>query len=455
MIKTNTFKNNIKEFLEDKIFFKSLFILVIPIIFQELLNSSVNLVDNFMIGQLGEVSITAVGIANQIFFVFNLVLFGINSGAGVFIGQYFGKGDIHGIHKVMGFGLILSILNALFFFTLIMFIPEYLMSLYSKDLEVIRESVKYLKVVSPAYILISITVCINAILKAIKKPSYPMITTFIALICNIILNYIFIFILNFGVIGAGLATLLARTIELICQFSIIFYKKLPIITKITNYLQFNKDFIIQYIKICLPVIINEVLWALGVTICNMAYKFSGTNAQSAIQITSTVQNLFTVMGVAIGSGCGILLSNTLGNKDIEKAKTYAKKCLILTIIFSFIMGIMLYIASPFIINIFNIQEEVKEYTKYLLLIVSIGLIFKSYNYTAIVGVLRSGGDTTYTAILDFCTVWFIAIPMAFLGSYYLHFPIYITYSMVYFEEFVKVFFGTNRIKKGKWLKTLV
>ncbi len=444
-----------KNFFSDKVFFKNLFLIIIPIIFQELLNSSVNLVDNFMIGQLGEVAITSVGLANQIFFVFNLILFGVNSGAAVFVGQYFGKGDFTGIHKVIGLGVILSLLNALIFVSAIYFAPEFLMSLYSKDSAVIQEGINYLQIIAPAYFVIAFIMAINSALKAIRKTHFPMITTFIALLTNIALNYLFIFKLGYGVKGAAMATLCARCVELTSQLLIVFSKKLPILTNIKNYFKFNKAFVKSYFDVCTPVILNEVFWSIGISVCNMAYKFSGTDAQSAVQITGTVQNLFTVMGVAIGGGCGILLSNVLGYGDIEKAKDYSKKCMVLTVIISSIMGVILIVLSPYIIDIFKVKDLVKDYTHKLLMIVAFGIVFKTYNYTTIVGILRSGGDTKYTAILDFSSVWFIGIPMAFLGAYFLDLPIYITYAMVYSEEIVKGFFSSARVKKNKWAKSLV
>ena len=444
-----------KNFFSDKVFFKNLFLIIIPIIFQELLNSSVNLVDNFMIGQLGEVAITSVGLANQIFFVFNLILFGVNSGAAVFVGQYFGKGDFTGIHKVIGLGVILSLLNALIFVSAIYFAPEFLMSLYSKDSDVIKEGINYLQIIAPAYFVIAFIMAINSALKAIRKTHFPMITTFIALLTNIALNYLFIFKLEYGVKGAAMATLCARCVELTSQLLIVFSKKLPILTNIKNYFKFNKAFVKSYFDVCTPVILNEVFWSIGISVCNMAYKFSGTDAQSAVQITGTVQNLFTVMGVAIGGGCGILLSNVLGYGDIEKAKEYSKKCMVLTVIISSIMGVILIVLSPYIIDIFKVKNLVKDYTHKLLMIVAFGIVFKTYNYTTIVGILRSGGDTKYTAILDFSSVWFIGIPMAFLGAYFLELPIYITYAMVYSEEIVKGFFSSARVKKNKWAKSLV
>ncbi len=444
-----------KNFFNDKIFYKNLFILIVPIILQELLNSSVNLVDNFMVGQLEEVAITAVGICNQIFFVFNLVLFGINSGASVFIGQYFGKNDFKGIYRVIGIGLILSIINALIFFVSLYTFPKFLMQGFSKDILVINEGIGYLQIIAPAYIIISIIMSINSALKSIRKTTYPMITTFISLISNIILNYIFIFMLNLGVKGAALATLCARCIELFFQILIIYIKKLPIIARLKDYFNFDKKFLKKYFAICTPVILNEVFWSVGVAVCNMAYKYSGTNAQAAVQIAGTIQNLFVVIGVAIGGGCAILISNTLGYGDKERAVDYSDKCMFLTVVLVSIMSVILIFTAPFIANLFNITNIVKGYTTKLLYVVSVGMVFKTFNYTTIIGILRSGGDTKYTLWIDFVTVWFVGVPMAFLGAYFLNLPIYITYALVYLEEISKGFFTFHRVKQKKWVKTII
>ena len=444
-----------KNILKEKAFLKNLSILVIPIILQELLNSSVNLMDTFMIGQLGEIAVTSVGLANQIFFLFNYILFGVNSGTIIFVAQYWGKKDTSSIHKVMGISIILSLSVAFVFCTGALFFPRLLMSIYSKDELVIVEGIKYLRVIGISYFLVSFIMWINACIKAINMTKYPMITTFISLISNIILNYIFIFKLSYGVIGAAYATFCSRIIEFIAQTLIIFIKKPPILAKIREYFSFDKAFLKSYFKVANAVILNEVLWALGTSLFNIAYKYSGTDAQAAVQVANSLQNLFIVVGVGVGSGCGILLSNTLGTGDVEKAKEYSKKCLFISALFSFSMGIILFVISPFVVNLFNVEQIVKVYAKKLLIIVSIGMIFKTYTYTSIVGVLRSGGDTKWALIIDVLSVWGIGVPMAFLGSYFLGLPIYVTYALVYSEEVFKYFLSSYRVKKNVWAKSLV
>lgn len=444
-----------KFFTEDKVFFRNLCYLAVPIVLQELLNSSVNMMDTFMIGQLGDAEVASVGLANQIFFLFNLMIFGINSGASIFMGQYWGKRDVKNIHRVMGICFVLSSLASAFFCFGALFAPKVLMNIYSQDLEVINLGVEYLRVIGISYFMTAIVVCFNVSLRVINQTKFPMFTTFISLISNVIFNYIFIFVMNLGVAGAALGTLCARSIEITIQIILIRKFRLPIGTKIKNYFTANKEFIINFMKITAPVILNEFIWAVGTSIYNIAYKYSGTQAQAAVQISSTVQNLFIVVGMGVGAACGIMLSNSLGAGDIKKAIIYSRKCLVISVILSTFMGIGLIVSSPLIVSMFDVQQVVKDYARYILIVISVGMIFKTFNYTSIVGILRSGGDTKFCLFLDFSSVWFIGVPMAFLGSAFLHLPIYWTVALVFLEEIFKFFISGYRVLTNKWAKSVI
>lgn len=440
---------------ENKIFYKRLLFIALPIILQELLNSSVNMMDTFMIGKLGEAPVAAVGLANQVFFLFNLINFGINSGAAIFMGQYWGKGDIKSIHKVMGIGYLLSFISFLIFFFAVNFIPETVMKIYSKDDAVIALGVEYLKAIGISYFMLTLTLTFNNALKVIGKTYFPMITTFISLISNVIFNYIFIFVLDLGVVGAAYGTVCARLIELLFIFGFIIKFKMPVLTKIKDYFSFNFSFFKGFMAISIHVILNEFMWALGTTTYNIAYKYSGTDAQAAVQIVSTIQNLFVVAGMGVGAGCGIMIANTLGARNYERAIKYSRKCLFSSVFIGVIMGILLFTSSNFIISMFDVSDAVKYECKLMLYIVCIGISVKNFNYAAIIGVLRSGGDTKFCLFADFSSVWFIGIPMAFLGSYFLHLPIYITFAMVYMEEVAKIFICLPRVLKNKWARTVI
>ena len=435
---------------KDRIFLRNLGWLAIPIIINEMLNSLINMMDTFMTGKLGAASVTAIGLGNQVFFLFSLIIFGICSGASIFMGQYWGNNDIKSVHKVMGIAYLMVILDSAIFFVGTLFFPEIIMGIYSKDPEVIRLGAGYLRVVGFSYVLTGLIVVNNAALKATRCAMQPMITTFISLIVNIICNSIFIFVMKMGVVGAAFGTLCARTIELIIKA-----RNNAVLTDFGDYFKLDKAFLKNYFIITTPVLLNEFMWALGTTVYNIAYKYAGTISQAAVQVANVVQNLFVVFGMGVGASCGILISNALGARDKDKAIDYAKKCTYLAILCSVFLGAVLFTISPFVVNLFDIENEGKHYAELMLWVVSIGMLFKTINYINIVGILRNGGDTIFCFICDTASVWLVGVPMAFLGAKYLGLPIYVVYAMVYSEEVFKTIVSQTRVIRKTWLKTVI
>ncbi len=445
-----------KGLFKDKVFLRNITGLAIPIMLNELINSLINIMDTFMTGKLGAASVTAVGLSNQVFFLFTLICFGISSGASIFMGQYWGSGDIKGVRKVLGIGLIMSELAAFVFFLGTRVFPHTIMQIYSQDNEVIDLGMGYLKIIGFSYFIAALTTTVNASLKAIGEAKQPMFTTLLSLISNIVFNSIFIFGMHMGVRGAALGTVCARSIEAAVQMTLIIVRKLPVLVpRLSDYVRWNKKFLVRYAIVATPVLFNEFMWALGTTIYNIAYKYSGTQSQAAVQVAGSVQNLFVVSGFGIGAACGIIISNTLGARDAERAIDYAFKSTALTTIFSVISGIILALLAPFIISFFDIDTQGQRYALYMVYIVAVGLTVKNLNYINIVGILRNGGDTLFGLITDTASVWLIGIPMAFLGSKILGLPIYITYAMVYSEEFFKLIFSEARVLKKKWANTVI
>ncbi len=439
----------------DKSFYRRLIYLSLPIIGQEFLNALVNILDSFMVGTLGLSAINGVGFGNQIFFLFFLILFGINSGSAMFMGQFWGKGDVKSIHKVMGITFTSSSIVAVFFIIGSLLIPEVLIGFYSSDAAVIKEGSTYLRTVSPVFLIAAIVFAVNAALRSIGQTKMPMATTLVALVCNATLNYIFIFILKWGVFGTALATAIARSIELAAQIFLINAYKMPVATKIREYFRANWIFVKDFYKLTTPVIINEFVWALGTTIYNVAYKGCGNESQGSVQISEVVLRLFMVIGFGIGSGCGILLANSLGAKEFEKAKVYARKCLLIVVPVSMVMASLLILFSPIIVGIYDVSPAVREMAAKNLLVVAFALILKNYNYATIVGILRSGGDTKYCLFLDMAGVWFVGVPMAFIGAYLLKWPIYFVLILVSLEEVFKFILSTKRVLSDVWVRNIV
>jgi putative MATE family efflux protein len=440
---------------ENKKFTRTLVVLAIPIVIQEILNSSVNLIDSFMIGSLGLNSINAVGFANQIFFLFIVATFGINSGSSIFMGQYWGKRDAKNVRKVMGIAMCLTLTIALMFVCVAEIIPQALLRLYTNEKEVIEIGTRYLRIVAPTYFLAAVSSTINIALKSCGQTRLPTITTFFSLITNASLNLLFIFVLDWNVEGAALATVTARTIECILVITFAYRLKTPVAGQLSDYLSADKAFIKNFAKIVSPVFANECFWAVGTSIYTMAYKFSGNEAQGAQQIANNVYNIFTVFAMAVGSAGGIMIANILGSGDAPLAIKYSRKCLKLVVFIGIAMGIIIASASGLAVSIYDVDVSVRHMAQKILLVIAVGQIFKTYNYTTIVGILRPGGDTRFCLILDGLSVWLIGVPMAFLGAAVLKFPIFVVVGMVMIEEVFKCIVSTYRVLSNKWAETLV
>ena len=436
-------------------FIKLLIALAPPIIFQEILNTSVNMMDTMMIGRaMGVTEVASVGLANQVFFLFILMVFGILSGATVFSGQYFGKGDLKNIHRIMGIGFLCTTITAVLFFVPAFFIPHVIIRIYSNDPIVIELGSQYLRIISFSYFLVAITSTRNSTMRSMRQTKIPMVSTSIALVLNIIFNYLAIFVFESGLIGVAVSTLASRFIELIIQEYLIRKYKMPILAPIKNYFDFNIDFVKSFFKVSIFIVFNEVVWSLGFSIYNIAYGIVGTEAQGAMQISMAMGNLFAVFGTSMAITTSIIISNTLGASKIDLALKYSRFCMYFAAIASGIMGILLISFSSLISGIYNVAQNVEIYISNILVIVGFSLIIRSLNFTTVVGILRSGGDTKYCFYLETITMYLIGLPLAFLGAY-LGFPIYIVFIFVTAEEVIKLFFALKRVLKNGWAKTLV
>ncbi len=446
---------NIKE--ENKEFYGKVFLLALPIIFQELINSAINIADTLMIGSLGEQAITAVALGNQIFFVFILLVFGINSGASVFMGQFWGVGDTKSIHKTMGIALVSSLIVSFGFLMAAQIMPETLLILYTRDPEVLELGAQYLQIVSITYPLYAISFTINMANRSTERTKFPMVTTLITLGANCVLNYIFIFKFNLGVRGAATGTVIARTIEVIAQIIIIKYYDLPILGKAKEYFGASKEFIIEFYKKATPVICNELMWALGVTLYMVAYGLctASESPQASVQIANTIKQLFTVVGIGIGSASAVILGNMLGADEVEKSKRYAKKFKKLVMIVAFIMSVLLFVLAPTVTLFFNVSDSVRHDTIIILRIVAISMNFSLLNYLFIIGTLRPGGDTLYCLLLDGMSVWLCGVPLAFLAAAVFNLPIYLVFLGASMEEVVKLLFSYRRVRTNKWAVNII
>lgn len=445
---------------KDKAFFKAMLSIALPITIQNLIASSVNMLDTLMITSLGQESLAAVGLANQVFFFYGVTVFGIATGSAIFIAQFWGKKDVVNIKKILGLSLTIASLLGIIFTLAALLIPEHIMRIFSKDPVVIGLGVKYLKTVSISYIITGVSFSYAVASRSVGEAKMPVIASLASFITNGIFNYLLIFgkfgFPKLGIIGAAYGTLIARIVELFIILYSIYSSRGPLAGSIKEMTDWNKDFVKKYFKTATPVIFNEALWSLGTVLYSIAYAKIGTEAAAAVQILNTVQNIFMVITRGMGNACTVMVGNKIGAGEEEVAIQYANKFLILSIIMGLFLGSGLFLTSDLILKVFkNLTPELYITSKKLLMVLAIFFTVKVYNGTLIVGVLRGGGDTRFSMLLEMGAVWFVGVPLAFLGALVFKLPVYYVTPLVYTEEIVKAIIGTPRVISQKWVTNLI
>ena len=445
---------------DNRRFYKILISLCIPIIIQQLISTSVNMIDTVMISSLGETSVASIGVANQFFFLFSMSLSGITGGAGVFISQFYGKGDITNIRKVTAFSTILSIVLSLVFFIPVLVIPTSIINIFSYDPEVIKLCTEYFSIVVFCYPLIAISTVFSMGSRSVRNPKLGMFCSLVALVVNIILNYGLIFgnlgLPMLGVKGAALATVIARMVELILILGYVYFAKKDYILKfgLTELKLIDKTFINSFLSKSLPIFLNDSTWAIGTILYSVAYSKAGTSAIAASQIATSTGNFFIITAVCIAIGASIMLGNELGADHLDRAIVYAKKFSSLTFLAGLIFGGLLILNIPLLLKIFSVSESLAPDMTKIFIIMGIMMALKSFNTLVVIGILRSGGDTKYALFLELGCMWLASIPLTFFAAFN-GAPIYVLVLLTHTEEIFKFIFGVPRALSKKWAANIV
>ncbi|MCY6370180.1 MATE family efflux transporter [Clostridium ganghwense] len=449
----------IKDYRNNKKFYKNLLVITLPIVLQNLIASSLNMLDTMMIGKVGEVELASVGIANQYYFLFTLFSFGIGSGCGVLVAQLWGKNDKDNIKKVLSKSLAIGLFISLIFVFIGLMIPEKIMGLFNKDVSVISIGSEYMKITVISYIFTGITFVFAAALRSVENSKLPMFASLLGLIVNAILNYVLIFG-NFGMPelktqGAAIATLIARICECSMILFSVYFKDKVLNTKVSDLRGLSKKLTKTLSTVTIPIVLNEACWGLGNVTYIAIYARISTRAAASMQICSTIMNLFMIFAFGLAYAALAIIGNEIGANREDVAIESSKKIARLSLLISLVLGIILFLLAKPIISFFNVSTEVKLASTYILYVYSLIMVVRVYNMVMIVGILRGGGDATYGSILQGATLWCIGIPLAFIAAFVLHLPVYFVVAFTAVEEIIKVFFMIKRFKSFKWIRNMV
>jgi len=433
--------------------------IALPVAFQQLITAGLNMVDVLMVGQLGEASIAAVGLANQIFFLLIMFLIGVTSGMAIFTAQYWGQGDEESIRKVLGISLVVALSVGLLFTLAATIIPESLMSFYTEDVEVIELGSSYLRIVGFSYMFMAATTSYFAVLRSITFVKVTVVVSVIGIILKTGLGYLLIFGIGpfpaLGVRGAAIGTTFGWIFECLLIIILVYTLKTPLAANPITFFHFDRFFLRKVLNTAMPAAANEVLWSVGITIYNAVYARIGTDAMAAIQINATIEEIAYVIFIGFGNACAVMVGNKIGEGEKDIAYEYGRRFLNMIFLFAILSGLIVVLIRDPTIGLYEISESAAYSVRMLMLLFSLTAPVRSINYILFVGVLRAGGDTRFAMFMELFSIWAIGVPAALIGGFVLNLPVYGVYLMVFLEDIVKLFIITRRYVSRKWIHDLV
>ena len=456
----------LRKFIGDRAFYKKVLSLSVPIMVQNGITNFVNMLDNIMVGKVGTEQMSGVALANQLFFVFMLCVFGCVSGAGIFVAQFYGKKDHEGVRDTFRFKFVSTLIIAAAGIAVFALFGEQLMRLYlsgectpEEAALTIEYGKRYIAVMLPGLLPYAVVQCYSGTLRETGSPVPPMTAGVIAVLVNLVLNYILIFgklgAPALGVTGAAIATLVSRIAEL--AFVVIWThrhkQKNVFIVGAFRSLRVPSALTKSILKRGMPLLVNETMWAMSIAVMNQCYSYRSYDAISANNICVTYFSVFSVAFMSVGAAIGILLGQRLGVSQFEEAKEDFYKLAGVSVFTSLIFG-GLYFASSYVVpEFYNTTESIKSLAASLMRICAIAMPFDAFANAAYF-TLRSGGKTFITFLFDSGFAWAVNVPTAFILSRFTGMPLLVLYAVCQSELLIKDVLGTIYVKKGIWLKNI-
>ena len=448
-------------------FYKKVLMVAIPIMIQNGITNFVSLLDNIMVGQVGTEQMSGVAIANQLVFIFNLCIFGAVAGAGILGAQFYGSGKPEGVRDTFRFKLVFGTVLAVIFAVVFLTMGETLIQQFihqgesSGDLDATRRyGREYLTVIVIGLLPFALTQAYSGTLRETGQTVMPMVAGIIAVIVNLIFNYILIFgkfgAPMLGGVGAAIATVMSRFVEL-AVVAIWTHRHAEQNLFIKGALRSFKipiPLLKQIIVIGLPLFINELLWSFGITFMTQCYSIRGLEVVAAFNITNTIGNVFNVVFLALGNAVGIIIGQMLGAGQLEEAKREDRQLIAFSVFCCFITGGALLLISPLFPQIYNTEELIQNLATQLIFITGCcqplyGFVHGSY-FT-----LRAGGKSIITFLFDSAYMWLVPIPIVFVLARFTTVPVQFIYLIAELSNIIKCTVGYILVKKGVWIKNIV
>ena len=429
--------------------------LALPIALQQFMTALVGACDAIMLGKLSQDAMSAVSLATQVTFVFNLFMFAFMAGENMFVAQYYGKGDYTGISQV--FSLVTKICGciAVVFLAGTLFFPEQLMRILTNEETLIVLGSEYLRVIGISYVFSGIAQIFLAIMKNCGAVNMSTLINGVMVILNIALNAVFIFGLSgfpkMGIKGAALATVLATVVQFLWSVGYVLCRIRAVKFSLRSC---EKKLFGRFWQKTVPLLINNLAWGIGFSMYSVIMGHLGTDAVAANGIANISKNLVVCFCLGLGNAGSIIVGNSLGADRLQEAKEVGETLTKTAIIAGIVSGLVLIALSPFITKMVDLTPTARGYLQKMLLISSYYIAGKSVNCMTIGGIFAAGGDSKFGMLCDSVTLWCIIVPLGCICAFILKLPVMVVYFVLNLDEIIKLPVVYKHYKKYKWIKNL-
>lgn len=446
-------------FVRDKYFYKTAFLIALPIAAQQIINIGVNLMDTIMLGSFGEIQISASSLANQFYFIFHILCLGIGGGAAVMTAQYWGAQDKEAISRTMSIMHRICASIAIVLLVLTLMFPSQIMALYTEDAAVIENGARYLKILAFAYLIHGLSITTTIVLRTVRVVRLAFYATCCSFMVNVFFNWVFIFgklgAPRLEIAGAAIGTLLARLVEFAIIFGYLLFVDRKIQYKLRYLIQkIDISILKEYMQLGVPVIISDAFLTFGNSALAMIMGRMGAQMVAANAITTVTVQISTVFIMGISNASGVITGNTIGKGEYEKAHAQGVTFLALSALIGALAGLLISLISPYIISFYNITAETREIARQLMNAVAFIVVFQSIQSVMTKGVLRGGGDTRFLMLADVLFLWIASIPLGYFAGLVWNWPPYAVYLCLRIDFIIKSFWCIHRLNSQRWIKNV-
>lgn len=454
-------------FQKDKVFYRRVFGLALPIALQSVISIAVNMLDTIMVTRIGEDALSATSLANTFISIFHIFCMGLGMGASVLVSRYWGMKNAgngqeeaagHALKQTVALMLRITVSLAAIFAIFTFVMPETLMKMYTEDSSIIGLGAIYFRYSVVTYFFLGISLVCTIVLRSVGQVKLPLYVSIGAFFVNLLANYAFIFgklgAPRMEVAGAAIGTIIARLFEVIIIFGYLIFKDKKICFKFKNLFMKTNSLVGEYVRICIPVLISDAILALGNNAVAMVIGHLGATFVAANAITNVTQQFSTVLIQGVSQAGAIVTGQTLGTGDKEKTMKQGWMFLGLGLSLGCISALFIMIFSGPIINAYKVVPETESIAKQLMTAISLIIIFQATNSIMTKGVLRGGGDTKMLMLTDNVFLWVISIPLGILAGFVFKWPAFWIYVCLKTDQIVKTVWCVFRLKSRKWIKKI-